>query len=331
MTKLKKFKETAPEWMTLSLFDCLEMLDPSKTNKFVPMMVNILNEEFEKRVINWGENELKEIRQSISRMYPTLNIDLTSEKITPTKLHTIYNLLDRITNHERDLLVSFMDYHEKNQLPNVDVNQIKDIREIEQLITLVEIKNIGKEFSKQVYVDLENETWCVIRPLTYEASVKYGSSTRWCTSSKNSPYQFFNYSENGILIYCINKVTGYKLAIHGYRDNSGRASEISFWNSKDERIDSLMTDLDFETFQLIKSIITSNNVQTNKELGGKYWLDSFDKNQEEECQPVNEARPTPVLRRRIIEEQETLEEVKTYIEYEESIENISSYEIVGEQ
>ena len=79
MTKLKKFKETAPKWMTISLFDCLEMIDPSKTNKFVPMMVNIINSEFEKRVENWGENELNEIALTMSRYYPTFNIDLKSK------------------------------------------------------------------------------------------------------------------------------------------------------------------------------------------------------------------------------------------------------------
>jgi len=265
--------------MTISLFDCLEMIDPSKTNKFVPMMVNIINSEFEKRVENWGENELNEIELTMSRYYPTFNIDLKSENISPTTLHAIYRLLDNINSHERDLFGSFMDYYEKNMFSNIDINQIKDISEIEQLITLIDIKNIGKEFAKQVHVDLENDTWCIVRPLTYEASLKYGSSTKWCTASKNNPYQFFNYTENGMLIYCINKETGYKLAIHAYKNRRGNADEISFWNSKDDRIDSLMTDLDYETFQVIKNIVTSKEIQTNKELGENYWIESYNKNQ----------------------------------------------------
>ena len=294
MTKLKKFKETAPKWMTMSLFDCLEMLDPSKTNKFVPMMVNIINSEFEKRVEGWGENELNEITSIMSRNYPTFNIDLTTGNISPTSLHAMYRLLDNINSHERDLLGLFMDYHERNVFSNVDINQIKDINEIEQLITRIEIKNIGKEFAKQVHVDLENDTWCIIRPLTYEASLKYGSSTKWCTASRNNPYQFFNYTENGMLIYCINKKTGYKLAIHAYKSKRGGADEISFWNSKDDRIDSLMTDLDYETFQLIKNIITSKNIQTNRELGENYWLESYNKNQMNES--LSEVQPTPMGR-----------------------------------
>ena len=309
MTKLKKFKETAPKWMTMSLFDCLEMLDPSKTNKFVPMMVNIINSEFEKRVESWGEQELHEITETILRHYPTFNPELKPGDINPTTLHMLYNLLDRIGNHERDLLGSFISYYEKNQIPNVNINQLKDIKEIEQLVTLIEIKNIGKEFAKQVHVDLENDTWCIVRPLTYEASLKYGSSTKWCTASRNNPYQFFNYTENGMLIYCINKKTGYKLAIHSYKNKRGGADEISFWNSKDDRIDSLMTDLDYETFQLIKNIVTSKNIQTNRELGENYWLESYNKNQMDELKCTE---PTPMSREDYLTlrmEPETEEEV----------------------
>jgi hypothetical protein len=47
MTKLKKFKETAPSWMKLSLIDVLEMIDPSNTNKFLPMLTNIVDSKIE--------------------------------------------------------------------------------------------------------------------------------------------------------------------------------------------------------------------------------------------------------------------------------------------
>ena len=52
MTKLKKFKETAPSWMKLSLIDVLEMIDPSNTNKFLPMLTNIVNSSFKNKTLN---------------------------------------------------------------------------------------------------------------------------------------------------------------------------------------------------------------------------------------------------------------------------------------
>jgi hypothetical protein len=43
-----------------------------------------------------------------------------------------------------------------------------------------------------------------------------------------------------------------------------------------------MTDLDYETFQVIKNIVTSKEIQTNKELGENYWIESYNKNQMDE-------------------------------------------------
>jgi hypothetical protein len=159
--------------------------------------------------------------------------------------------------------------------------------------------------------------------------VKYGSSTRWCTASKNNPYQFFNYTENGMLIYCINKSTGYKLAIHAYKNHYGGSGEISFWNSKDDRIDSLMTELDFETFQLIKNIVTSKNILSNKELGENYWLESFNKNNmEKNASPTNEEIQHIPIPTRVVE---TNLNERRYIEYEDGVEETVSYEMTLEQ
>ena len=51
--------------------------------------------------------------------------------------------------------------------------------------------------------------------------------------------------------------------------------DISFWNSIDERIDSLSAEIDFDVYQLIKNIYTSSETKTNKELGGEYWAQSY--------------------------------------------------------
>jgi hypothetical protein len=41
--------------MNLSLIDVLEMIDPSNTNKFLPMLTNIVDSSFKNRVGNWGK------------------------------------------------------------------------------------------------------------------------------------------------------------------------------------------------------------------------------------------------------------------------------------
>ena len=280
MTKLKKFKETVPPWMSLSLIDVLEMIDPSKTNKFLPMLTNIVDSSFKNRVGNWGDDTIEFIHR-IETISPHLKG--TFDVSDPSLVYSFWALLERIPNNELDSLVDFIELYEKHQIPGVDINQIKTLNEIESVVNLINIKNIGKEFSKQTYVDLDTEKWLVIRPLTYESSLKYGAHTKWCTAAKNNPYQFFRYTEEGVLVYCINKETGYKLAFHMFRE-SNKFYDISFWNSIDERIDSLSAEIDFDVYQLIKNIYTSSETKTNLQLGGEYWVQSHDLHMKEDEQ-----------------------------------------------
>ena len=37
MTRLKELRKSAPKWMTTSLLDIIVEMDPSDTNKFVPI------------------------------------------------------------------------------------------------------------------------------------------------------------------------------------------------------------------------------------------------------------------------------------------------------
>ena len=283
MTKLKKFKETVPPWMSLSLIDVLEMIDPSKTNKFLPMLTNIVDSSFKNRVGNWGDDTIEFIHR-IETISPHLKG--TFDVSDPSLVYSFWALLERIPNNELDSLVDFIELYEKHQIPGVDINQIKTLNEIESVVNLINIKNIGKEFSKQTYVDLDTEKWLVIRPLTYESSLKYGAHTKWCTAAKNNPYQFFRYTKEGVLVYCINKETGYKLAFHMFKDGN-KFYDISFWNSIDERIDSLSAEIDFDVYQLIKNIYTSSETKTNLQLGGEYWVQSHDLHmKEDDMEPI---------------------------------------------
>jgi hypothetical protein len=291
MTKLKKFKETVPPWMNLSLIDVLEMIDPSNTNKFLPMLTNIVDSSFKNRVGNWKEDTIEFIRR-IETIAPHLKG--TFDISDPSLIYSFWALLERIPNNELDSLVDFIEMYEKHQITGVDINQIKTLNEIESVINLINIKNIGKEFSKQTYVDLDTEKWLVIRPLTYESSLKYGAHTKWCTAAKSNPYQFFRYTEEAVLIYCINKETGYKLAFHMFREGN-KFYDISFWNSVDDRIDSLSAEIDFDVYQLIKNIYTSSETKTNKELGGEYWTQSYGLHMKED-----EQSPIPLGDRNVV-------------------------------
>jgi len=82
------------------------------------------------------------------------------------------------------------------------------------------------------------------------------------------------YAKQIHMIYCLNKLTGYKVACL-IKISSNR--NISFWNSIDEHVDSINTELSSEIFELIKKIYLDPELKSNKELGGEHWMDSHDK------------------------------------------------------
>ena len=96
----------------------------------------------------------------------------------------------------------------------------------------------------------EDEEWLIIKPLTYESSKKYGAGTRWCTAAESEDYQFYNYTSRGILIYTINKKTGYKVATFKNLDKE-HTRELSFWDAEDNRLDSLELNLPDDIMDII--------------------------------------------------------------------------------
>ena len=332
MTKLKEFRESVPSWMKMSMIDVLEMMDPSKTNKYLPMLVQVFDDSNSSRY-NINVHEIKEYENALARKLPFIKDKIKS--LDKKILFTIWHFIEQLRTNEVETMIEFIESYEKNQINNVDVNTLKDFQEIEKIVNLISLKNLGKEYSKQVSIELETEKWLVIRPLTYESSVKYGASTRWCTAAKNNPNQYFRYTENGVLIYCINRDTGVKTAFHCWIDSQKTPYDISFWNSADDRIDSLLSDLDSEVINILKKIITSSDVKSNKEIGGEFWTKSYDTNGEDEkiSDPTREYIEDVRLNREVdfVEIQHENDEIsRVYIFGDEPTqENHSDYEVVG--
>jgi hypothetical protein len=129
--------------------------------------------------------------------------------------------------------------------------------EILSVTSIAELKSQEKELEKQIKVIYTNEEWTVIRPLTGNSSMKYGSGTKWCTASTKNPDYFFRYSKRGILLYMINKKTGLKVACFKSLDEE---HEFSFWNQEDIRIDSIESGLPLFIIDIIRDEITNNPV-----------------------------------------------------------------------
>lgn len=253
MAKLSEIKQKNPQ-LNFSFLDYLTLLDSSDTNKFVPLMTKCILSELKKRVQPsiFGNN-----------VYSSLRIDKISDKFEESKidLNEINFLVDYFNNFlneycEKELILDFMDLYQKNYVENLDLNTISDLDQLREVYHKAHSKFIVKSSSKEVIKLIDDEEWLVIRPLTFESSRSYGSGTKWCTTSKNNPNHFFRYYSRGILIYCINKITGYKVAV--FWDVNDESSP-TFWNVLDHQIDSMMTELPPYILKHIRNLPKTSN------------------------------------------------------------------------
>lgn len=89
-----------------------------------------------------------------------------------------------------------------------DINKFSSLAQLYSLVVraMAEEKTSIEQFlsngAKKIYSD---EKWLIVSPLTYEAALKYGQSTKWCTSSKDSSSHFYSYMASGRLFILINK------------------------------------------------------------------------------------------------------------------------------
>ena len=280
MSRIQELKNHNPQW-TKNLIDYIEIILKDSKSKYVELFVNLLK--------NWVKNgrysfqewrdELVEfgIDKSIVDSFNDLELIYFSRCIQ-----------NFIPKHELETFKEFINLNEKSLIDNKDITTIKSFNEINELVSLAEIKNWSKELESQIIIELDNpETgWLLLRPLTYEASKKYGSATKWCTTEKHNSNYFYRYYKN-ILVYCINRKTGYKVAMnHIVYDN-----ETSFWNATDQRVDSLLTELDSEC--RLKLVELINKGVSNYELTPEEYR-NLEESDLKEDYPEGEFLPTQV-------------------------------------
>tara|TARA_R100000664_G_C2759888_1_gene150233 strand:+ start:544 stop:1212 length:669 start_codon:yes stop_codon:yes gene_type:complete len=112
----------------------------------------------------------------------------------------------------------------------------------------MKIKRTKLEY-KQIH---RSSDWLIVKPLNIKSSLKYGFNTKWCTSSKQDPHVFYKYSREGILIYVIERKTNTKWAVYWEIDEKGKKQDLSWWNSVDDRVDSMLLTIPEDMISKIK-------------------------------------------------------------------------------
>jgi hypothetical protein len=240
MNRIEELKQHNP-YYGKSLIDILSYV--LEKPKYVEMAIRMTKDKQSK------QNYYIDVKDTLTRQF-----GMSQEKVNALaryEVDFIFTALENVGRENVYNLIKFADYNERKLIDRNDVSQYSSFADLENQLSLAELKLIDKELQKQTSILLEDKEWLVLKPLSFEASLKYGASTRWCTAMKNDPEYFARYAKRGIVIYCINKLTGHKIA--AFKNlNQDYDRETSFWNAQDARIDSMETDLPSNILDIIR-------------------------------------------------------------------------------
>lgn len=269
MSRIDELKKQYPE-LNITLFDVLNRMDTSKTYKYMPLLCKIFGERFDVFKQYGLENSKSKIKSATEDMISGLSQrGISHENASISELYTIYQFTEFYNNEMFTTLKEFIERMDKNQISNKDVTSYPNLDSLRAAVSLAALKEYDKELESQVVKEYEDEKWLVVRPLTFQSSSKYGASTRWCTTYQKEKQYFARYWKNGILVYFINKLDGYKFA--GYKALNGD-TELSFWNAADSRVDYLDVQADDYLFPIVRKIMSST--KTNKDFCSDELVDS---------------------------------------------------------
>jgi len=230
-------------------------------SKYTELSVNLIKNYRENKQNDY--NRIDGLKLELIHEF-NLDEDFINPKSNEEILNLHFTLTDYFGYNNFRLIRKFEELNERNLIINNDLTRFKTFEELELEVSLAELKSLNKDLERQTIKLYENDEWLVIKPMSFLASKKYGSSTRWCTTMEHNPDYYLKYSRNGILIYCLNKKTGDKVA--AYKALSIHENrETSFWDMSDTRIDSIESGLPNEIMELIKNEFI-NMKKTNWDL-----------------------------------------------------------------
>lgn len=303
MSRIKELKEKYPH-LNLSFFDIMTRLDISKSNKYLPLICKIFSKRFD--VNHQYENEVKSRMEEYKSRLTSSGLDV--EDLDANEIYVITHMIDYFTNDTLNSITQFMEYMERGLIENKDVLKYDDLDSIRGAIALASMKEWTKDLEGEIIKEYEDDKWVIIRPLTFAASAKYGATTRWCTTYSREKQYFEKYWRRGILVYFINKISGYKFA--GYKSLDGE-KELSFWNAEDSRVDYLLLDVDDYLFSTVRKIFSSK--ETNKNLCSAEIQEQVHQECLNYTEETTESRVIPI---------EFVEETQDYRTYQDQIQNL---------
>ena len=254
MSKAKDLK-TSPD-NNINLYELFSLFAPDKKSKYADTLLRVMKKTKDLDL------HVKEIKEKLNKEFDFSFEDM--DNIPSFHFVFFWRIIDNMFNvSDLKQFQRFCELNERGLIKQNDLSRYNSFDEIINSLSVAEMIADLKEMEKQVKIVFENEEWLLVRPLTFASSKKYGSNTKWCTTTETNPEYFIKYASRGVLIYCINKINGYKVASFNSLDKNER--EFSWWNQKDSRIDSLETELPVDLLQIVKEESTIK-AKTNRFL-----------------------------------------------------------------
>jgi hypothetical protein len=192
MARVKDLKVQNPSYV-VDVIEVLSSMDPSKSNKYLPFMIKCTAEWVE-----WINNELR--NETFKEMF--------------------------------EVIKDFEDLSQRNLLENKDIYSYESNQDIIEAVKTAKEKITRSEVKKkETEVLYEDDRWLVIFPLSTRSSNLYGKATKWCVASEDQNYgrYFKQYTENGVLVYLIDK---------NVKDSEARNnifSKVAFHNDRNKQ------------------------------------------------------------------------------------------------
>lgn len=264
MSRLQKLKDQNTKF-DISFLDVLKFLDCSNKNTYLEFLLKtIKNKKYE-------IHHLKNLKDEVSEVLGMDSENLNS--YDDFEINFLFNVASNFFSFsDLQLLRKFHKLRDEGKIQGVDITKFNSFDDIRDQLNIYELKSIGLDLEKMTIKDFEDQEWLIIRPLTHLASKRYGSNTKWCTTAEHSDH-FDRYSKKGILIYTLNKLTGYKVATFFSLDPNDK--ELSFWDQIDRRIDSLESELPQSILDKIKDILKTEKEVNYDKLGIEYRLEQL--------------------------------------------------------
>lgn len=243
MSRIETLKKQFPH-LNVSLLDLLVEVDGTKSHKYTQLLCKLFSSYFESSLKRFS-GEQQEIISTLNNLSVPTSGNLTHD-------HMKRSILALVSFKDIELFQSFKEYMEKGLIKENDITKYSDFSQLSSAVSLAELKEFEKLSELKIHKEFEDDKWLLLRPLSFEASSKYGAGTKWCTTFKKEKEYFFKYCQNGMLVYMINKESGEKFAM--FYDMTTEKPETSFWTVEDTRTDITDLEIDYYIYDEVRKI-----------------------------------------------------------------------------